>query len=792
FWPSASWDKSFLIMTPDSIYSRVIQGNDTSYVTSGTKNTYFAPHSGLQFFASVNAMDYDAGNQIASDDWMISPACSGNNPVRLSFYAKSFQCGGQYGLEDKFKVWGSTTGNTVADFKANGDPINAPYTKLDKDEDADWALFTYTFPAGTKYVAINCVSDKGYIFCVDDILIEEVHPYDLNALVMGYPDYSCQLTNAETIEMAIINNGINTVTEFDAYYQIGENGIPVKEHVTLAIAPGDTDVYTFATLADLTFAMDQDSIRGWVVLAEDDITANDTTPWGYTGVPASATVTYFNDFNNENEDYKGYSILDANADGYGWHYTIDEDDNDNGTWFCQTFGNNAANDWLFTSCFDLTAGSYIIDFYTKAYATYNTEKLGVYYGNDTDPDVMTNIANMTFSNDTYNQNSYMFNIPADGTYYIGFKGSSAAGQGDIYVDNLNLRLADTNDIAVNAIDVPAYSCELGANEVIKATVMNAGSADIAEFKAYYQIGNGTPVEETVTETILPGATYTYTFTTPADLTVAAPATVKVWAVLENDTYNANDTLSAESGLVASVNTFPYKNTFDTDEDILNWTLINGLNNPCYWGMNDYGYWYHLGYGAYSSQYPEYTGGEDWLISSCIDFEAKEYRLKFDYLVNDPDYSTSFDIYLGKKVSDNQSDYEMIEQISMVAPEDWETYEGTFSVPEAGTYYIAFYAYNDGRAMYLDNFEIEDNVSIADIENAKISLYPNPAQNEVSLRSDDMMSTVNVYDMFGKNVANYQVDAMEAQINVSNLATGMYIAKIATENGIVVKKFAVQK
>ena len=97
-------------------------------------------------------------------------------------------------------------------------------------------------------------------------------------------------------------------------------------------------------------------------------------------------------------------------------------------------------------------------------------------------------------------------------------------------------------------------------------------------------------------------------------------------------------------------------------------------------------------------------------------------------------------------------------------------------------------------MFLDNFNIRDNVGINDNVNASsfVTLYPNPTKDMVNLRSIDNMSTVSVYDVFGKNIANYEVSGNEAQINVSNLASGMYVAKIATENGVVVKKFNVQK
>ncbi|MBP5711193.1 MAG: T9SS type A sorting domain-containing protein [Bacteroidales bacterium] len=803
-WPSASHDRSFIVFCPDSIMAGA-QG-DTNYTIVGTQNTYFDPYSGKKYFASFNAFDYPSSKgSAASDDWMISPAFSGLHPIRISFYAKSFQCAYQTStgqLKDKFKVWGSKASNAVADFKNASTgvlhPQTTPYKLLDQSSDADWNFFSYTFDAGVKYVAINCVSDAGYAFFVDDITIEEIFPYDITAEALGYPDYSCELTNQETIEMLITNKGDSIIKEFDAVYQIGEGTTPVVEHVSnITILPDSSYIYTFTTPADLTFAMDADSIRGWVELAADDYNANDTTSWYFTGVPASDTVPYFNDFSTE-EQFKGYSTLNVNEDDYGWHAYEDEDDNNNMLWFCQTFNDKeAANDWMFTSCFDLKAGSYTLEFLYKGYKSIYNEKLGVYYGDLPDPANMTLIKNYNFSSDVYAKANEAFTIPSDGVYYIGFKAFSDKDNGDIFLDNISLIATPASDIAAISAEVPEISCENTANEAIKITVKNAGQDEITEFKAYYQIATAAVVEETVSETIAAGATYTYTFTTPADLTVEAPASVLVWVALDGDANNANDTANVPaifSGNAPSVTQFPYKNEFTTEADRLNWKLVNGLNNVCYWDINaEQGYWYHVGLGINSSLDPQYTGGEDWLISSCIDLQAKPYVFEFDYCARDAQYSSSMKIYIGKKVSDNPADYTLIDELNMFTNTTWETYSNIIDIDEAGTYYFAFYGYNDNYAMFIDNFSLRDNVGVDEVNaSSSVVLYPNPAQNEISLRASETMSTIAIYDMFGKNVANYQADAAEVQINVSDLASGMYLAKIGTANGTIVKKFTVQK
>lgn len=73
-----------------------------------------------------------------------------------------------------------------------------------------------------------------------------------------------------------------------------------------------------------------------------------------------------------------------------------------------------------------------------------------------------------------------------------------------------------------------------------------------------------------------------------------------------------------------------------------------------------------------------------------------------------------------------------------------------------------------------------------VEIKKLSLYPNPVSDQLYISSEDQkVENVAVYNLSGtlvKNVSN-EVDS----IDVSNLATGSYLIRVATDQGITTKK-----
>jgi len=750
-------------------------------------NTTGSPYSGNQYFACFRSFKRISDTEVEecpNNNWMISPELSGLRPVKISFYARAFQ-----GEQEKFRIAYSTTGNDIANFTFL--PATLPFVEMGENE-SEWTYYEYVCPA-SKYVALNNVSDNGFYFMVDDITVREVFENDLEVFGLGVPDYSCNLTTTETIEIGVINAGNNAITSFKAFYQIG-NGIPIEETVSgVNILSDSAYIYTFTTLADLTFPMDADSIRGWVEMIGDGYPANDTTDWYLTGVPAAAVVPYYNDFGND-DLYKGWSVQDINNDGSTW---LRVDYEDNPMWYYVYNETNVANDWLFSSCFDLQPGDYTLEFNYAGYVYYKNESFGVYFGTSPNPADMTLIKNFTdVTNEEFAQASEFINITTAGTYYIGFKATSNADQYYVFIDNVNLVNARQNDLSVIQPIVPDYSCELTNAEQISVEVRNTGLNTVNSFKAYYQIGNQAPVMDSVVETINSLATYTHDFTTLADLTIPAMDSVLIWVELDQDEYALNDTAEAWilTGVISPVDTFPFVNHFTTDEDNINWTTVDVDNDGTAWrpvSYNSNPMWYHNGTALGGG--PE---ANDWLYSSCFDLTEGEYTVKFNYCVYQ-EYAANLRFYYGTEKDPDQM--QMVEDLTLFDNTDFAQLERVINITEAGTYYFGFYAYGSVQYfMFVDDFELHQGdvtgiTEQATAQSGQVSIFPNPAKDKINLQSNEDMSQVRIFDIFGKTIGSYEVTGYETTIGVDKWAAGIYMAEIRTrDNNVIVKKFSIVK
>lgn len=69
-------------------------------------------------------------------------------------------------------------------------------------------------------------------------------------------------------------------------------------------------------------------------------------------------------------------------------------------------------------------------------------------------------------------------------------------------------------------------------------------------------------------------------------------------------------------------------------------------------------------------------------------------------------------------------------------------------------------------------------NVAEINNLKFNLYPNPATNILNIEIDGSIKSVEIYSLQGQKV----LSADNKEINISNLASGMYIVKVQDLNG----------
>ena len=81
-------------------------------------------------------------------------------------------------------------------------------------------------------------------------------------------------------------------------------------------------------------------------------------------------------------------------------------------------------------------------------------------------------------------------------------------------------------------------------------------------------------------------------------------------------------------------------------------------------------------------------------------------------------------------------------------------------------------------------------SAEDMELTDVKLFPNPANNNVMIRSGDKMLEVRIFDVTGKKVYSELVNNTEFKVTLENLQSGIYFVSIYTQKATEVKKLQI--
>lgn len=72
--------------------------------------------------------------------------------------------------------------------------------------------------------------------------------------------------------------------------------------------------------------------------------------------------------------------------------------------------------------------------------------------------------------------------------------------------------------------------------------------------------------------------------------------------------------------------------------------------------------------------------------------------------------------------------------------------------------------------------------------SKVAVYPNPATNVVNVANAGIINNVSLADLNGRTVKSVKVGSLEnAQVNISDLASGVYMMTISSDKGTSTKK-----
>ncbi len=157
-----------------------------SSVEPFNKYEEFTPSSGKKYMASQLTADAN-GNSIQNNDWLISPELSGDAQT-AAFMGKSISSS----WPESFRVYYSMTGKEISDFQLIGGVVGAP---------SAWVHYTAKLPAGSRYFAIQCVSEGCLQFMVDDVTLRLKSSDLIDLDLIGYNIYrDGKLVNAEPVK----------------------------------------------------------------------------------------------------------------------------------------------------------------------------------------------------------------------------------------------------------------------------------------------------------------------------------------------------------------------------------------------------------------------------------------------------------------------------------------------------------------------------------------------------------------------------------------------------------------
>jgi hypothetical protein len=148
------------------------------------------------------------------------------------------------------------------------------------------------------------------------------------------------------------------------------------------------------------------------------------------------------------------------------------------------------------------------------------------------------------------------------------------------VDEMIVEDTPANDLMVTNVTSVGSNCGLGVDS-IRATVVNNGSADQANFSLGYTMDGVAITPEVVTTTIAAFDTMVYTFATVANFATPGAVNFEAYSILAGDFDLSNDTVASTISKTFFVDSYPYLETFADGQE--GWEIDNNQNGSWAFG-----------------------------------------------------------------------------------------------------------------------------------------------------------------------------------------------------------------
>jgi hypothetical protein len=177
-----------------------------------------------------------------------------------------------------------------------------------------------------------------------------------------------------------------------------------------------------------------------------------------------------------------------------------------------------------------------------------------------------------------------------------------------------------------------------------------------------------------------------------------------------------------------------------------------------------------------------------MITPQIAIPAEGATLEYYVGPVDVNYYQEYYSILVSTTGNNPADFTYTVFAGTVDRADWAKKSRSLAGFAGQNIYIAFRHHNiyDMYWMLIDDIKVTagNTASISEVENAKVSLYPNPVTNVLNIEAEGIQE-VNVLDVNGRTV----MTANSNRIDMSDLANGVYFVRVITANGVSTQKIA---
>lgn len=148
-------------------------------------------------------------------------------------------------------------------------------------------------------------------------------------------------------------------------------------------------------------------------------------------------------------------------------------------------------------------------------------------------------------------------------------------------------------------------------------------------------------------------------------------------------------------------------------------------------------------------------------------------------------------------------YNIYEQADLDNPINAEIIETTsylYTVASNGDYAFYFTAvYEEGESDMVGPVSVDISVGIQELQNNSLSLYPNPAQEQLYIQyilSERAQVSAKVYTLSAQEVLNYsfqqETGSQQIHLHTNKLDNGIYFLYLEINNQLIIKKFSVVK